>query len=371
MSVPFGRRRARAPVAPAQHLDADRAGASSRCRRRGSRIERQMVELFFDRVPFGLAVFDLDGRLQRCNRTWIGFYEHYFGAGPDYTAPGRHLDDLIPGNEEAVAELFAAVRGGQVVRQAAQPDHDPRPRRPTGTWCSPRCSRTARSSACWTSSPTRPTGCCRPTPGGPDPRVHVGVERDDRRPAAGLDAGHDPRADPADHVGHRREPGDLAGGADGQDDALTVAADAGFGPGYADALQRDVRVRRGGPPGRRRRRRPVDLRRGAAHDGARRPAVRAGAPVLVAAHARLGGPRRAARWCRAGRSSASSTCTSPPARGSRPTTRTTCVRWPTRRRSRSQNSRARWPRRRRPPAWRSGNGSPASCTTRSARRCSR
>ncbi|MCR6491119.1 histidine kinase [Cellulomonas sp. P24] len=83
-------------------------------------IERQMVDLFFDRVPFGLAVFDLEGRLERCNRTWVGFYELYFGAGPDYTAPGRHLNDLIPGNEEAVAELFAAVRGGQVVRQAAQ-----------------------------------------------------------------------------------------------------------------------------------------------------------------------------------------------------------------------------------------------------------
>ena len=82
-------------------------------------IERQMVDLFFDRVPFGLAVFDLEGRLQRCNRTWTGFYELYFGAGPDYTAPGRHLNDLIPGNEDAIAELFAAVRSGQVVRQAA------------------------------------------------------------------------------------------------------------------------------------------------------------------------------------------------------------------------------------------------------------
>lgn len=82
-------------------------------------IERQMVDLFFDRVPFGLAVFDLEGRLQRCNRTWVGFYELYFGAGPDYTTPGRHLNELIPGNEDSVAELFAAVRDGQVVRQAA------------------------------------------------------------------------------------------------------------------------------------------------------------------------------------------------------------------------------------------------------------
>ncbi|MBI1351758.1 MAG: PAS domain-containing protein [Actinomycetales bacterium] len=82
-------------------------------------IERQIVDLFFDRVPFGLAIFGLDGRLQRCNRTWTGFYELYFGAGPDYTAPGRHLNDLIPGNEEATAELFGAVLSGKAVRQAA------------------------------------------------------------------------------------------------------------------------------------------------------------------------------------------------------------------------------------------------------------
>jgi signal transduction histidine kinase len=82
-------------------------------------IDRQMVDLFFDRVPFGLAVFDLEGRLERCNRTWTGFYEHYFGAGPDYTAPGRRITDLIPGNEDALEQLFGAVRAGHVVRQAA------------------------------------------------------------------------------------------------------------------------------------------------------------------------------------------------------------------------------------------------------------
>ncbi|MFN8167706.1 MAG: histidine kinase [Candidatus Nanopelagicales bacterium] len=81
--------------------------------------DRQMVDLFFDRVPFGLAVFDLEGRLQRCNRTWTGFFELYFGAGPDYTAAGRHITDLIPGNREALDELFGAVRSGHVVRQAA------------------------------------------------------------------------------------------------------------------------------------------------------------------------------------------------------------------------------------------------------------
>lgn len=85
----------------------------------GSGIDTQMVDLFFDRVPFGLAVFGTDRRLVRCNRTWTGFYELYFGADPGYTAPGRSLHDMIPGNDEALDQLFEAVLAGNVLRQAA------------------------------------------------------------------------------------------------------------------------------------------------------------------------------------------------------------------------------------------------------------
>lgn len=82
-------------------------------------LDGQLLELFFDRVPMGIAVFDTDMRLVRCNRTWIGFYEHYFGVEPGYVAPGKHLNDLIPGNEESVAMLAGRALAGNVVRQAA------------------------------------------------------------------------------------------------------------------------------------------------------------------------------------------------------------------------------------------------------------
>jgi signal transduction histidine kinase len=85
----------------------------------GAPLERQLLDLLFDRAPFGLALFDLEGRLERCNRTWSGYFELYFGAGPDYTVPGTPITDLIPGNEAALAELFDAVRSGHAVRQAA------------------------------------------------------------------------------------------------------------------------------------------------------------------------------------------------------------------------------------------------------------
>ena len=84
-------------------------------------LDEQIVALAMDRVPFGLAIFDLDGRLARCNRTWAGFFEHYFGSEPGHATPGRHITELIPENADAIAELFDAISAGKVVRQAAHP----------------------------------------------------------------------------------------------------------------------------------------------------------------------------------------------------------------------------------------------------------
>ncbi len=82
-------------------------------------IDAQLLDLFFDRVPMGIAVFDTEMRLVRCNRTWVGFFEYYFGFEPDYVSPGKHLRELIPGNEESVAMLADNALAGKVVRQAA------------------------------------------------------------------------------------------------------------------------------------------------------------------------------------------------------------------------------------------------------------
>ncbi len=82
-------------------------------------LDAQLLEVFFDRVPMGVAVFGTDMRLQRCNKTWVRFYEHYLGVTPDYVRPGRHLHELIPGNEESLRPLVEEVLAGRMVRQAA------------------------------------------------------------------------------------------------------------------------------------------------------------------------------------------------------------------------------------------------------------
>ncbi|MDN5765932.1 MAG: histidine kinase [Humibacillus sp.] len=85
-----------------------------------SPLDTQLLDIFFDRTPMGIAVFDTDLRLRRCNKTWAAFFEHYLGVPADYAVPGRHLKELIPGNADAVRHMVEIARGGQVIRQAAQ-----------------------------------------------------------------------------------------------------------------------------------------------------------------------------------------------------------------------------------------------------------
>lgn len=85
-----------------------------------SPLDTQLLEIFFDRMPMGVAVFGTDLRLRRCNKTWSAFFEHYLGVSADYAVPGRHLAELIPGNEAAVRQMVDSALAGQVIRQAAQ-----------------------------------------------------------------------------------------------------------------------------------------------------------------------------------------------------------------------------------------------------------
>jgi signal transduction histidine kinase len=82
-------------------------------------LDSQLLEIFFDRVPMGIAVFDSDLRLQRCNKTWAGFFTHYLGAPAGWVAPGKGLFELLPGQEDSVAPLLEGVLAGHVMRQAA------------------------------------------------------------------------------------------------------------------------------------------------------------------------------------------------------------------------------------------------------------
>jgi PAS domain-containing protein len=82
-------------------------------------IDRQLLALFLDRTPMGIAVFDRDRRLVRCNKTWAGFFTHYLGVDESYVAPGRSIYDLLPDDDRALERLVEPVLRGETVRQEA------------------------------------------------------------------------------------------------------------------------------------------------------------------------------------------------------------------------------------------------------------
>src|SRR4051794_10130572 len=82
-----------------------------------SEPDAQLLDIFFGRVPMGIAVCDRDTRLQRCNTTWAEFFEHHLGVPADDVKPGRTLYELIPGNDEAQNRLIQRVLAGEVVSQ--------------------------------------------------------------------------------------------------------------------------------------------------------------------------------------------------------------------------------------------------------------
>jgi PAS domain S-box-containing protein len=79
----------------------------------------ELLDIFFDRMPMGIAVFDRDLLLRRCNPTWADFVAHYTETPFNEVVLGKSFFDLAPGTEEATMPLFERVLAGETVRQEA------------------------------------------------------------------------------------------------------------------------------------------------------------------------------------------------------------------------------------------------------------
>ncbi|HSM23530.1 MAG TPA: GAF domain-containing protein [Anaerolineaceae bacterium] len=82
-------------------------------------ISKNVIDLLFDRIPMGLAVFDDQLRLVRTNPTWASFVQKYTYTKPELIKPGVRFYDLAPGTEEFFSEVFSQVLAGEVVREPA------------------------------------------------------------------------------------------------------------------------------------------------------------------------------------------------------------------------------------------------------------
>jgi signal transduction histidine kinase len=80
---------------------------------------KYVIDLLFDKIPIGLAIFDKKLRLVRYNPTWAGFIKQYTYTNAETLKPGVLFFDVAPGTEEYFTEVFDRVLAGEVVREPA------------------------------------------------------------------------------------------------------------------------------------------------------------------------------------------------------------------------------------------------------------
>jgi PAS domain S-box-containing protein len=75
-----------------------------------------LLDVLFDRMPMGIAVFDRQMRLQRFNPTWAEYIARYMPCSAEQVVPGVSLFELAPGTEEHFAPLMERVLDGETIR---------------------------------------------------------------------------------------------------------------------------------------------------------------------------------------------------------------------------------------------------------------
>jgi signal transduction histidine kinase/putative methionine-R-sulfoxide reductase with GAF domain/predicted hydrocarbon binding protein len=88
-------------------------------------LGRQMnlLELLFDRMPMGIAIFDEQFKLRRCNLTWVENIEKYTSTVKEQVVPGKTIFELVRGSEADIRPLFERVLKGETLQIDALPVH--------------------------------------------------------------------------------------------------------------------------------------------------------------------------------------------------------------------------------------------------------
>lgn len=75
-----------------------------------------LLETLFTRMPMGIAIFDRDLRLRRCNATWAGFIDRYTPSSFSQVVPGAGLFELAPGAQASFSPVLERVLAGETVQ---------------------------------------------------------------------------------------------------------------------------------------------------------------------------------------------------------------------------------------------------------------
>ncbi|MCX7976533.1 MAG: PAS domain-containing protein, partial [Bellilinea sp.] len=80
-----------------------------------------LLELVFSQIPIGVAIFDTDFRLVRCNPAFAQMAEHYTALTPEELKPGLCLREYTPGGRGFFDLSLSQVLRGETLRIEAFP----------------------------------------------------------------------------------------------------------------------------------------------------------------------------------------------------------------------------------------------------------
>jgi PAS domain S-box-containing protein len=79
-------------------------------------LQPALLETLFGQAPIGLAIFDRQMVLLRCNTTWAEFIHRYTPTQFKDVIPGKHFSELAPGAEQFLSPVFERVLQGETVQ---------------------------------------------------------------------------------------------------------------------------------------------------------------------------------------------------------------------------------------------------------------
>ncbi len=79
--------------------------------------QADLLELFFERMPMGIAILDKEFRIQRYNPTWGDFATRYAPSTGAPLTPGVGYFEHLPGTERIALPLFRRALTGKVIRK--------------------------------------------------------------------------------------------------------------------------------------------------------------------------------------------------------------------------------------------------------------
>ena len=79
-----------------------------------------LLTSLYGQLPVGVAIFDVELRLQHANASWVSFVEHAHGIPAEHLAAGTRLSDLMAGDDDLL-RATELVCCGEVLQKSGHP----------------------------------------------------------------------------------------------------------------------------------------------------------------------------------------------------------------------------------------------------------